>query len=122
MVDADQAVETAFDVDERTVSQVWFDHNQIGFASDDAAALYRATGRAAQAKYMSDVLDAKAVAKYGKVTWVASGKVKVETRTGNTAKPGVGWSEWAAPTQVGSQGGGNEGGKIVSPPGRYLQF
>ncbi|HEY6037891.1 MAG TPA: PQQ-binding-like beta-propeller repeat protein [Kofleriaceae bacterium] len=122
MVDADQAVATAFDVDERSVSQLWFDHNLIGFATDDAAALYRATGRAAQAKYMSDVLDAKAVAKYGKIAWVASGKVVVETRTGNTAKPGVGWSEWAVPNQVGAQGGGAAGGKIANPPGRYLQF
>ena len=60
MVDADQAVATAFDVDERAVSQLWFDHNLLGFATDDAAALYRATGRASQAKYVSDVLDAKA--------------------------------------------------------------
>jgi hypothetical protein len=122
MVDADQAVATAFDVDERSVSQVWFDHNLIGFATDDAAAVYRATGRAAQAKYLSDVLDAKAVAKFGKLGWVATGKVKLETRTGNTAKPGVGWSEWAAPAQIANQGGGGAGGKIASPPGRYLQF
>lgn len=122
MVDADQAVATAFDVDERSVSQVWFDHGLLGFATDDSAAVYRANGRAAAAKYMSDVMDAKAVAKFGKVTWVASGKVKVETRSGNTAKPGVGWSEWQAPSAIGKLGGGNDGGKIASPPGRYLQF
>ncbi|MEO6776986.1 MAG: PQQ-binding-like beta-propeller repeat protein [Kofleriaceae bacterium] len=122
MVDAARAVATAFDVDERSVSQVWFDHGLIGFATDDAAAIYRATGRAAQAKYVSDVLDAKAVARFGKLTWVANGKVDVETRSGNTAKPGVGWSEWATPHQVASQGGGTAGGKIESPPGRYLQF
>ncbi len=122
MVDADQAVATAFDVDERSVSQVWFDHGLLGFATDDAAALYRATGRAASAKYVSDVMDAKAVAKFGKVTWVASGKVKIETRSGNTAKPGVGWSEWQTPSAIAKQGGGNDGGKIASPPGRYLQF
>jgi hypothetical protein len=34
----------------------------------------------------------------------------------------VGWSEWQAPAQVGRQGGGAEGGKIASPPGRYLQW
>ena len=122
MVDADQAVATAFDVDERSVSQVWFDHGLLGFATDDAAALYRATGRAASAKYMSDVLDAKAIAKFGKVTWVGSGKVNVETRSGNTAKPGVGWSEWQSPSAIAKQGGGSDGGKIASPPGRYLQF
>lgn len=122
MVGNDDAVATAFDVDERAVSQVWFDKNLISFATDDAAALYRATGRASQAKYMSDVLDAKAVARFGKLTWITHGKVKIETRSGNTVKPGVGWSEWQSPSQIGKLGGGISGGKIASPPGRYLQF
>jgi hypothetical protein len=122
MVDADQAVGTAFDVDERSVSQVWLDHGMVSFATDDAAAMYRSTGRASQARYVSDVLDAKAVSKYGKLMWSSAGKVKIETRSGNTAKPGVGWSEWQAPGAIGKLGGGNDGGKIASPPGRYLQF
>jgi hypothetical protein len=122
MVDSDDSVATAFDVDERSVSQLWFDKNLLGFATDDAAALYRATGRASQAKYMSDVLDAKASARFGKLTWASSGKVKIETRSGNTAKPGVGWSEWQSPTQIGKLGGGVVGGKVASPAGRYLQF
>jgi hypothetical protein len=84
--------------------------------------VYRTTGRAGQARYLSDVLDAKAVSRFGKLTWVAQGKVKIETRSGNTAKPGVGWSEWQVPQQIGKLGGGNEGGKIASPSGRYLQF
>jgi len=122
MVDNDDSVATAFDVDERAVSQVWMDKSLVAFATDDAAALYRASGRASQAKYVSDVLDAKAVSKFGKLTWISQGKVKLETRSGNTAKPGVGWSEWQSPAQVGKIGGGSEGGKIASPPGRYLQF
>jgi hypothetical protein len=122
MVDADGSVATAFDVDERAVSQLWIDKTLIGFATDDAAAAYRATGRAAQARYMSDVLDAKSVSKFGKLAWNASGKVKVETRSGNTAKPGVGWSDWQTPQQIARTGGGSEGGKIASPSGRYLQF
>ena len=122
MVDIDGAVATAFDVDERLVSQIWIDHGLVGFATDDAAAMYRATGRASAAKYVSDVLDAKAVSRFGKLAWASSGKVKLETRSGNTAKPGVGWSDWQAPSQVGSVGGGADSGKITSPPGRYLQF
>ncbi|MFN0250449.1 MAG: hypothetical protein ACKV2T_26450 [Kofleriaceae bacterium] len=122
MVDNDGAVATAFDVDERSVSQLWADKSSIGFATDDTAAAYRSTGRAGQARYVSDVLDAKSVAKFGKLTWIASGKSKIETRSGNTAKPGVGWSEWQSPTAIGKLGGGNAGGKIASPPGRYLQF
>jgi len=122
MVDADGSVGTAFDIDERAVSQLWMHDKVVGFATDDAAAAYRATGRAAQARYVSDVLDAKAVSKFGKLAWIASGKVKIETRSGNTAKPGVGWSEWQSPQQIARIGGGSEGGKIASPTGRYLQF
>ncbi len=122
MVDADDSIATAFDVDERSVSQLWFDRNLLSFTTDDAAAAYRSTGRASQARYLSDVLDAKAVSRFGKLTWSAVGKVKLETRSGNTAKPGVGWSEWQAPGQIGKLGGGNEGGKVASPTGRYLQF
>ncbi len=122
LVDADGAVATAFDVDERSVSQVWADRTGLGFATDDTAAIYRTTSRADQARYSSDVLDAKSVSRFGKLTWVAQGRVKIETRSGNTAKPGVGWSAWKAPSQVGTLGGGNVGGKIASPPGRYFQF
>ncbi len=122
MVDPDTAVATAFDVDERSVSQLWFDKTVLSFTTDDAAAFYRTTGRAQQAKYVSDVLDAKAPARFGKLAWNATGKVKLETRSGNTAKPGVGWSEWQSPAQVTKTGGGGEGGKIASSAGRYLQF
>jgi hypothetical protein len=122
MVDTDDSVATAFDVDERAVSQLWWDGKLLAFTTDDSAALYRATGRASAARYVSDVLDAKAVSRFGKLSWVTSGKVKLETRSGNTAKPGVGWSEWQAPAAIGKLGGGSEGGKIASPPGRYLQF
>ena len=122
MVDPDGAIATAFDVDERSVSQLWVDKGLLGFATDDAAAAYRAIGRASQARYVSDVLDAKAVSRFGKLAWVSQGKVKLETRSGNTSKPGVGWSEWQSPGQVVKLGGGADGGKIGSPPGRYLQW
>jgi hypothetical protein len=122
MVDADGAVATAFDVDERAVSQLWWDKANLGFATDDAAALYRTTGRASAARYVSDVFDAKAVSRFGRLSFASSGQVKVETRSGNTAKPGVGWSEWAALGAVGKLGGGIDSGKIASPGGRYLQF
>jgi hypothetical protein len=122
LVEADGAVGTAFDVDERAVSQLWLERGLLAFTTDDAAALYRATARAAKARYVSDVLDAKAVARFGRLTWASQGRVRIETRSGNTAKPGVGWSEWQAPAQVTRAGGGIDGGKIQSPPGRYLQW
>ena len=122
LVDSDRSVATAFDVDERAVSHLWWDGKQLAFTTDDATALYRATGRASQAKYVSDVFDAKAPSQFGALVWQAVGGVKLETRTGNTAKPGPGWSNWAAPAGGGKVGGGAVSGKIASPPGRYLQF
>jgi hypothetical protein len=123
MVDADGAVATAFDVDERAVSQLWWDKiGNLGFATDDAAAIYRVTGRARSARYVSDVFDAKAVSRFGRLSFASAGKVAIETRSGNTAKPGVGWSEWAPLGALGKLGGGVESGKIASPGGRYLQF
>jgi hypothetical protein len=84
--------------------------------------MYRVTGRASQAKYVSDVLDAKAPSQFGALVWQATGGVKLETRSGNTAKPGPGWSGWSAPAGGAKLGGGSMTGKIASPPGRYLQF
>jgi hypothetical protein len=122
LVDTDDSVATAFDVDERVVSHVLWDGKALTFATDDGAALYRGGGRAAQARYVSEVYDAKSPSRFGRIVWQASGRVKLETRSGNTAKPGAGWSAWAAPAQPGKLGGGSEGGRIASPPGRYLQF
>jgi hypothetical protein len=122
LVDTDQSVATAFDVDERAVSHLWWDGKQLAFTTDDTAAIYRATGRASQAKYVSDVFDAKAPSQFGALVWQTTGGVKLETRTGNTAKPGPGWSGWTAPAGAAKLGGGAQSGKIASPPGRYLQF
>lgn len=122
LIEPDDNVATALDVDERAVAQVFWDGKQLAFTTDDTAALYRATGKASGAKYVSEVYDAKAPAQWGRLLWQGGGKLTVETRSGNTAKPGVGWSTWAAPASVKTAGGGTSGGAIASPPGRYLQF
>ena len=122
LIDADDSVATAFDVDERAVSHLLWDGKSLSFTTDDGAAFYRTTGRAAKANYVSEVYDGKSPARFGRIVWLASGKVKIETRSGNTAKPGAGWSNWSAPATPAKLGGGAEGGRVTSPPGRYLQF
>lgn len=122
LIEPDDTVATAFDVEERAIAQLLWDGKQLAFTTDDAAALYRVTGKASSAKYVSDVFDAKNPSRWGRLMWRGSGKLVVETRTGNTAKPDVGWSPWAAPAKVSALGGGQSGGAIASPPGRYLQF
>jgi hypothetical protein len=122
LIEPDDSVATAFDVEERAVAQLLWDGKQLAFTTDDAAGLYRVTGKASNAKYVSEVHDAKNPSKWGRLLWQGSGKLGLETRSGNTAKPDVGWSSWAAPTKISAIGGGQSGGTITSPPGRYLQF
>ncbi|HUH02899.1 MAG TPA: hypothetical protein VML75_12965 [Kofleriaceae bacterium] len=123
LIDSDDSVSTAFDVVERMVAALLYDKKHgISFATTDAAAFYRSTGLAKQSSYTSKVWDAKAPAQFGKLAWRSAGKLKVETRSGNTAKPGVGWSKWAAPRAAGSAGASGSSGKVGSPSGRYFQF
>lgn len=122
LIEPDDTVATAFDVDERAVAQVFWDGKQLAFTTDDTAGLYRVKGKASNARYVSEVFDGKSPARWGRVVWQGAGKVAVETRTGNTAKPDVGWSAWAAPARLSPGGGDATGGPIASPPGRYLQF
>jgi hypothetical protein len=122
LVEPDDTVATAFDVDERAVAQVFWDGKQLAFTTDDTAGLYRVRGKASDARYVSEVYDAKSPSRWGRIQWQGNGKVAVETRTGNTAKPDVGWSAWAAPGKVSPGGGDASAGPIASPSGRYLQF
>jgi hypothetical protein len=100
LIEPDDTVATAFDVDERAVAQVFWDGKRLAFTTDDTAALYRAGDKASGAKYVSEVFDAKGPSQWGRIVWQGAGKLVVETRSGNTAKPGVGWSAWAAPGKV----------------------
>jgi hypothetical protein len=78
----------------------------------------RGEGAARDHAYASDVLDAGALAKWGRVEADPdSHGYRIWTRSGNVEQPvrsakDWGWSEWQ-PTA---------GDKIASPPGRYLQW
>jgi hypothetical protein len=123
MIDTDRAISTAFDVEERIVAELIYDRKDgLSFATTDAAAFYRTSGAAKKSTYTSKVLDAKAPARFGRIAWRGDGKLRIETRSGNTAKPGKGWSSWATPRSVSRGAAANAGGKVVSPTGRYVQF
>jgi hypothetical protein len=64
-------------------------------------------------EYASDVLDAGAFARFGRVeVEPGSAGYEILTRTGNVEQPVRGWSDWQ-PLQDGS---------VASPPGRFLQW
>ncbi|MBT8492724.1 MAG: hypothetical protein KJO07_06660 [Deltaproteobacteria bacterium] len=122
LIEDDDAVSTAFDVDQRLIAQVTY-HPKGGllFATGDATALYQAAGAAGKSEYLSDTFDAKTAARFGTLVWHGNA-ISVETRTGNTADPGKGWSKWKAPRKSAPSPGGTTRGKVASPPGRYLQY
>ncbi len=70
-------------------------------------------GASEKHEYASDVLDAGAFARFGRVeVEPGSAGYEILTRSGNVEQPVRGWSDWR-PLQDGS---------IASPPGRFLQW
>jgi len=64
-------------------------------------------------EYASDVLDAGAFARFGRIEIEpGSSGYEIFSRTGNVEQPVRGWSDWQA----------LQGGSVVSPPGRFLQW
>ena len=64
-------------------------------------------------EYASDVLDAGAFARFGRVeVEPGSAGYEILTRSGNVEQPVRGWSDWQ-PLKDGS---------VASPPGRFLQW
>ena len=70
-------------------------------------------GAAATHEYASDVLDAGAFARFGRVE-IEPGSTGYDilTRTGNVEQPVRGWSDWQPLTDS----------SVASPPGRFLQW
>jgi len=70
---------------------------------------------AAQGVYESPVFDARFIAQWGTIAWQNQvGQVEIRTRTGNTETPDETWSPWSPPVR--------NGGKVLSPPARFIQF
>ncbi len=122
LVDTDGSVSTAIDVPQRLIAQLlWHSDEGLGFTTADSTAYYRTTGAAETATYESKVYDADAPARFGRVAWRSAGNVAIETRSGNTAEPGPGWSPWQAPRdQRGADA--RRSGRVASPPARYIQY
>ena len=88
-------------------------------ATSNPAALWRIGPAAAErGELISTTLDARRIARFGRIRWRGEGgsRVEIETRSGNTDPPDTTWSAWrggAVPA---------DGARIESPPARYLQW
>ncbi len=114
-VDENRQIRYEIDLDERQVMVVVADDDLILAGCGDTGAVYFVDqARKAEAIYLTPLLDASTVAEWGRVTWFASGKLKVQARSGNTLIPDLAWSDWSSPLTQ------NEIAK--APKARYLQY
>ena len=66
--------------------------------------------------YESPVQDAKLIASWGRIWWRGRGVVELQTRSGNSERPDMTWSEWSAPYRDPA------GAQITSPRARFIQW
>jgi sugar lactone lactonase YvrE len=67
--------------------------------------------------YESPVHDTGSVSRWGRISWRgAAGKVEIQTRSGNSARPDKTWSDWSMPLRNGQDS------LIPSPNARYVQW
>ncbi len=110
------------DVKERQVLALNLTGRLPVLATGDAGGLYRVAARGVH-EYVSKAFDAGSASRFGRlVVRAEGGKLVLETRTGNTAKPDAGWSRWQAVVGLGPWGPGRMAGLVASPPGRYVQY
>ncbi len=114
-VDDKRHIRNELDLDERQVTAVLADDDLSFAATGDGGSTYTVSrARKAEAYYLTPLLDAKAVSEWGRLTWFASGRLKVTSRSGNTLTPDKGWSDWSKPIA--------DGTAPPSPHARYLQL
>jgi hypothetical protein len=90
---------------------------EVFAASSNQGKLFRfAAEPVGEGTYESPVRDAKVVAAWGRIWWRGQGAVELQTRTGNTERPDMTWSEWSAPYRDPA------GAAVTSPRARFVQW
>ncbi len=103
--------------DESQISTLTAAGNNFYATSSNQGKLFRfGAETVAEGSYESAILDAKAVAAWGRIWWRSAGNVQIQTRSGNTEKPNETWSAWSA-SQTDAKGT-----QIASPRAKYLQW
>ena len=90
---------------------------EVFAASSNQGKLFRfAAEPVSEGTYESPVRDAKVVAAWGRIWWRGQGAVELQTRTGNTERPDMTWSDWSAPYRDPA------GAAVSSPRARFIQW
>src|SRR5437588_6070201 len=102
---------------EDQISSLVVHGREVFAASSNQGKLFRFTGDAvSEGTYDSPVRDAKFVASWGRVWWRGRGQVELQTRSGNTERPDMTWSDWSAPYRDPA------GAQVASPRARFIQW
>ncbi|HXK17992.1 MAG TPA: fibronectin type III domain-containing protein, partial [Polyangiaceae bacterium] len=113
-VDAGHTSVLVADADERQIGALVMAGKERYVVASDPAVVHAVKGIGGpDAVWTSKVLDAGIRARFGQLSWDASGTLEVSTRTGNTKEPDDTWSAWS--------NGVTAPGLVSSPVGRYLQ-
>ncbi|MCC6747612.1 MAG: hypothetical protein IT371_08145 [Deltaproteobacteria bacterium] len=113
----DRTVLTAFDLPERQVLALAVTGKAQYLGMGDAGAIYQVSASpSGQPSYQSKVFDAKFPSQWGQVHVQGSAKVKLMSRSGNTAKPDKTWSGWHGAQPVSAQRM-----RLTNPVARYVQ-
>jgi hypothetical protein len=113
-VDDAHIVTLVADTDERQIGALYVAGGKGFVATSDPPVAHRILGRGGpDAVWTSKVLDATLRARFGMLTWRASGALELSTRSGNTAAPDATWTAWSNPVTAPAP--------IASAPGRFIQ-
>jgi hypothetical protein len=86
-------------------------------ASSNQGKLFRLDAQpAGEGSYESPVRDARFNAAWGRIWWRGAGAVELQTRSGNTERPDMTWSDWSDPYRTPA------GASITSPRARFIQW
>jgi hypothetical protein len=114
-VDEAHAVSVTADTTERQVAAIGAAGRIRFVVGSDPAVFHRVLSVGGpESVWTSKPLDAGLRARFGRVTWRATGGVEVSTRTGDTTTPDATWSAWSNPIA--------HGAAVTSPPGRFVQI
>jgi hypothetical protein len=72
--------------------------------------------RVKDGSYESPVRDVKLVASWGKIWWRGAGPIELQTRSGNSERPDMTWSDWSTSYTDAS------GAQVSSPRARFIQW
>ncbi len=115
-------VATVGDLEERQATSLCrANGNRVLATASDGAAVYRLqTAPASEAKYLSEVFDAKQPSDFGSVVLRGEGDLKLRARSGPSEDPDDRWSDWTS-VSIARRGDGLRGA-IKLPRRRYLQL